>query len=133
MNLEIKNKHELIALHKIFMEAKYGSAEVDISLQGSPLVRDLYQRIFELLIEEEKKNPPRAIKKEPETWDNWRKLEGHSHRLEFLKSRLRLLDRNNWSKMDENTKKEYIECLVCPLIANSKEIKDLTDYADKNH
>ena len=133
MKLEIKNKYELLALHKIFLEAKYNGSPEDYTIQSSPLVRDIYERVFELLLEDEKANPPRTISKNPETWNDWRQLGKHSHRIEHLKARLALIDSSTWCNMPQSNKQEYIELLACPLLAEQEQITELISYANELH
>ena len=39
MKLEFKEKWELLALHKVFMEAKYNESPDNYDVQGSPIVK----------------------------------------------------------------------------------------------
>ena len=125
MNLEFKEKWELLALHKVFMEAKYNESPENYDVQGSPIVEGLYERVFELLLST-------CSEKEQQSWKDWRKLETHEHRIPVLKSRLKAIHSSNWPKKTEG-KEAYIKSLVSPLIPSENQINELVAYGDSIH
>ena len=125
MNLEFKEKWELLALHKVFMEAKYHESPDNFDVQGSPIVEDLYERVFQLLLST-------CSDKEQESWKNWRNLDSHEHRIPNLKSRLKAIHSSNWPK-DLEDKIDYVKSLVSPLIASDEKISELVSYGNSVH
>ena len=130
MNLELKDKWELLALHKIIFEAKYSESPDNLDVQGSPLAKDIYEKVFSLLIEQCKSEGDLL---KVEQWHAWRKLENHPDRLENLKTRLRAIHFSSWVPLNRKDKVDYIECLVSPLLPNAESTEELISYANSLH
>ena len=118
--MKLKNEFETLALHRIFMEAKYNEAPIDLDVPFSPIVHDLYERLFELI-------------EDKEAWGEWRKLSNHVHRIPVLEKRLRMMNSNHWNKKTIDEKRITIKYLLVPLTGTSVEITNLIEYANKVH
>ena len=126
MKIELENEFELLALHKVLMEAKYNEKYNNIDVQGSPIVKNLCDKVFNLLIET-------SSDADAKKWLEWRNLEVHSDRIPNLKNRLEKIHSSRWVPLTNEQRIEYIECLVRPLVANEKTIKELVDYGNRAH
>lgn len=125
MNLELADKYEVLALHRIFFEAKYNSGPEDLDVQASPFSRSIYERVFDLLIETSDED-------EAQTWRSWRSLDRHSHRIPNLKERIESIHPSNWPDSDDG-KRDFIVALCSPLLPNDTQIADLIAVGDRAH
>jgi len=130
MNLEIDGKWELIALHRIILEAKYNESPVDLDVQGSPFSKFIYEKVFSLLIDHYESE---GDKKEVERWLDWRKLDGNSLQIDNLKNRLSIIHSSNWAPLSDENKVEYINCLTTPYLASETLVQELVEFADNVH
>ena len=129
MNLELNNKGELLALHRLFLEAKYNNSPVDHVIHSSPIVKDIYERLHQLLVEEDEKNPPRTITGRSQGWLEWRQLELHVDKIDIIKQRLKDRYSSHWNEMSHESQVETIENLACPLIPTVELINELSEFA----
>ena len=126
MELKFENEWELKALHRIMFEAKYNNSANDYDVQGSPFAKSLCDKVFALILENSNDS-------EVESWNEWRQLEGHMHRLANLKNRLEEIHESNWLPLSDERKIEYIHNLVSPLVAGEDLIQELVNHANKVH
>lgn len=116
--IPIKDKNELLALHKVLMAAKFHPEPNLPECQGNPLVASIADRVCETLIEIERSA---GNKKAVAEWERWRTAD-----MERLESKLllkRISASNWWSSADENSRRTFINAFMAPLKLNDKDIQ----------
>jgi hypothetical protein len=120
--IPIKDKNELLALHKVLMAAKFHPESNLPECQGNPLVASIANRVCETLIDIER--AAGNIKSVAE-WEQWRTAD-----MERLESKLllkRISESNWWPSADESSRRTFINAFMAPLKLNDKDIQHVIE------
>lgn len=90
----VEKTEELIALHRVFIEAKFSPNPNDRDIGASPIVCELYKRIFD------------RLKADGNDWDGWLKNQKNRF-LQTVRSNLKGIASWEWQKWTEEKKKMY--------------------------
>ncbi|WP_269539542.1 hypothetical protein [Cerasicoccus fimbriatus] len=108
----INTKTELLALHRVFIEAKFSLDPNDFDIGPSSIVSALYDSIFQ------------ALKKDGQNWDKW--LENQRPRiLKAVKLGVARIQECEWQKWSHERRVEYVSDYASPLTLSSAEIEML--------
>ncbi|NJN30586.1 MAG: hypothetical protein HC824_09260 [Synechococcales cyanobacterium RM1_1_8] len=106
----IENYDELMALHRVVMEAKFSVEPNDPVIQGSPFVSTIANQVVEALIEME-------VEKEGETsrlkWQEWRKLSPERREYQIIQAKLK--SNTSWKTWNFDQQVKYVKDLASPL------------------
>jgi hypothetical protein len=120
MSLSIDNYDELMALHRVIMEAKFSLEPNDVVIQGSPLVSAVANQVIEALIEME-------VEKEGESarlkWQKWRQISYERREYQLIQSKLR--SDTSWKTWNVDEKAKYVKDLASPLQISDELISEL--------
>lgn len=109
MLFSITDYYELLALHRIVLEAKFHNDPDDRDIADSPIAAALANRIVEALQNAE------ALRGKPERvseWERWRKVDFKGRFLENTVSYLRRHDK--WSSMSQTERRDMAATLLAP-------------------
>lgn len=112
--MNIKDKNELIALHRCLLEAKFNPNPNDLDIAGSPIAARIANKVVEELS---------VI--DSEAWDEWRKAENHLDRIDNLKTSLKFQNLSSIVKHTE--RKEFVINALAPLIADEELVEVLVE------
>ena len=120
--------HELIAMQRVFREAKFCTEEDDEEISDSPIVAAMFSRLMEALIDTEvglDGEPARA------GWRNWLMMTDTS-RNEWSAAIRRAQKKVAWQQWSDEKRKEYVKILFDPFVLSSEMmsrfIADVTTY-----
>ena len=120
MEFSVSDHYELMALHRVIMEAKFAEDPNDPCIQGSPLVSAIADRVVESLIEMD-------INKYGEDshlrWQEWRKVDLERREYKIIKTKLQSKD--SLKNLDSDGYSEYVKCLFSPLQISDELIDQL--------
>jgi hypothetical protein len=120
MSLSIDNYDELMALHRVIMEAKFSLEPNDAVIQGSPLVSAVANRVVGALIEIE-------VGKEGESarlkWQKWREMSYERREYQLIQSKLK--SDTSWKAWNIDEKVKYLKDLASPLQISDELISEL--------
>jgi hypothetical protein len=120
MRFAVTDYYELLALHRVVMEAKFSDDPNDRAIQGSPFVAAIANRVLEALIAMD-------IEKEGESaglrWQNWRQVTPDYRQYQITKT---ILQSNTvWKTWDFDDQVKYVKDLVSPLQISDELIETL--------
>lgn len=118
-----KDKQELLALHRIIVEAKYSDNIVDSAIISSSLVAEIANRVISSALEE-------MNKEEAESWIQWLQVEPDSRQYKTLINHIKAFD--NWRDVVDEDKPELIQTLAAPLKLNEILIEELVKFGDRH-
>lgn len=110
INLEIKNYPELLALHRVILEAKFSLPVRDRDIASSTLVASLAERIIEKIIYVEIKQGDSAAQ---EKWDNWRRIDFNRYEWKIALQHIRE-SREYWDTLNPEEKRSYAKLILSP-------------------
>ncbi|NVD69552.1 hypothetical protein HUX88_03140 [Duganella sp. BJB1802] len=101
--------YELIALQRVFREAKFCLKASDEDISASPIVAKLFERALDVLIDVEvgRKGPAAA-----EDWSKWKKID--PSREEWMVAHERATKERDWQLWSYSDKLEYVRVLFSP-------------------
>ena len=117
----VESEHELRALHRALLEAKFHAQPEDGDVPGSPLVAELSRRIVETL----------ASTLPEEGWSAWREAEQHRHRFPVVVSHIART--SAWPEWSVDQKQEYVRVLLAPFEAQERTVSELVASGDRAH
>jgi hypothetical protein len=116
----IDNYYELMALHRVIMEAKFNVDPNDLEIQLSPMVAKIANQVVEVLIEMEvSKNGESSRSK----WQEWRKVS--SDRREYQIVQTKVKSEALWKTWSFDEQAIYVKDLVSPLQISDELISEL--------
>jgi hypothetical protein len=120
MSLSIDNYDELMALHRVIMEAKFSLEPNDAVIQGSSLVSAVANQVVEALIEMEvgKEGEPARLK-----WRKWREISYERREYQLIQSKLK--SDTSWKAWNVDEKVKYVKDLASPLQISDELISEL--------
>ena len=122
---EVSEKYELLALHRALFEAKHHPNPDSPEVAASPYVASLALRVVDALADLD--DPPAF----GPGWREWQKFERHEHRLPVIRDRIE--ECGPWSGWSEGEKREYVQLLLAPLVADESALTALVGYGDDYH
>ena len=112
--------HELNALHRVIIEAKFSEYPNDRDISASPLVCEMYRRIFE------------ELKTDGKDWDAW--LEGQRDRFQrIVTQNVGRIQDWEWNKWSDDQKFRFIEDSLFPLTVGDAEIFEMVRIGNETH
>lgn len=126
--ITIKDRWELLALHRALFEAKLHSAPEDKDIVGSPVLARLAERVVDELIATETRDGDLDSKKR---WEKWRKISEHPRRLDYVRAALQA--QKNWTSYDEESRRTFLVDALSPLVAEEYELQQLLNEATAFH
>ena len=110
-NVAIDDYHELLALHRLILAAKFGEAALEGPLHGSSLIAAIAERVLAALIEADcTRDGPVAA----ERWRVWRQLD--PSRREWKVAVQRASECARWDDWSEAERVGYSELVLAPFI-----------------
>lgn len=100
---------ELIAMQRVFREAKFCFSPSDNEISASPVVSDLFDRLMDALIESDVATKGESAR---EQWDAW--LAINENREEWGVALERARNSLEWQSLDESQKLAYAKELLRP-------------------
>ncbi len=111
MKLQIESYHELVALHKSLMSAKFDPDPYIPELQGSPFTSSLAFNVFDLLVETCRSDGNLHLANE---WLDWQKADESRREFKLL---IKKIDNDPWwQKANKNEREKYLKEFMSPLI-----------------
>ncbi|BAZ04017.1 hypothetical protein [Calothrix sp. NIES-3974] len=120
MAFSINNYDELIALHRVVMEAKFSTDPNDPVIQGSPLVSTVANQVVEALIEMEVEKEGEASRLK---WQEWRQLSPERREYQIIQAKLK--SDFSWKKWNPDEQVKYVRDLASPLQVTDELISNL--------
>ncbi len=130
IDLKIKDKYELNALHKALMEAKFND-NPELIIQNSPMVANVMNKVVDEL---EKVNwVTKAEKKYKKiewknTWGKWRENPPESIIVKTIGLHIDFIE-----KEEHGNKIEYIKILIAPYKLSTKKLGKLLKITKEEH
>ncbi len=120
MVFSISNYDELMALHRVVMEAKFSIDPNDSAIQGSPLVATISDQVVEALmnIEISKEGEASRVK-----WQKWREISPERREYQIIQAKIRA--EASWKAWSFDEQTGYIKILVSPLTISEELINEL--------
>lgn len=119
----IDKEHELIAVHKALMQAKFPETfDIHKEVMSSPVISDIMNRLADALSETDS----HSGRKE---WEDWRKLDTQDHVYREVYGNV-VSDRF-YRELKEDKKKEYVKNCFAPYYVNDEMVQQLINNADK--
>ncbi|SMC20875.1 hypothetical protein SAMN02745857_01064 [Andreprevotia lacus DSM 23236] len=107
----VNDYHELIALQRVFREAKFCFEASDPEISASPIVARLFDRLLDTLIEVDVTRKGDIARKR---WADW--LSMHPAREEWQVSVRRAAEEHDWDHWSEDERISYARTLLSPFI-----------------
>jgi hypothetical protein len=124
MAFSIDNYYELMALHRVIMEAKFSIDPNDLEIQRSPMVANIANQVVEALIDME-------VSKEGESsrskWQEWRKFSPDRREYKIVQAKIK--SEALWKTWSFDEQKTYIKDLVSPLQISDELVSQLISSA----
>lgn len=121
---ETHNLSELMALQRVFREAKFSFDPDDSELSTSPIVNAMFCRVMEELIAAQSEEDPAS----KERWNTWLRLS--SNRDEWIVSAKRAAMLPGWLNLDAYSKCEIMKAVICPFNVSDSQLQQLIEAAD---
>ena len=121
--LKINAEHELLALHKALMQAKFPETfDIHREIMGSPIISNIMNRLVNLLSETDSHSDKKM-------WEDWRKLEVQAYIYHEVCEDI--ISNKYYRKLNEKKKKEYVKNCFAPYNVNDEMVQQLIINADK--
>ncbi|WP_128103481.1 SMI1/KNR4 family protein [Paenibacillus sp. DCT19] len=124
--LIVEEETELLALHRVLLEAKFNLSPSDNQIQASPFTAALAQRVLRTIVGLQSATDVNKI----ERWSNW--LE---QKKDWIWERcLSYMLRNqpsHWIRMDYVTKRDYVQWLFSPYALHEEDVERFIDEVEK--
>ncbi len=124
MTFLINNYNELMALHRVVMEAKFSLQPNDPGIQGSPLVSMIANQTIESLIEMEVEKEGEAARLK---WQEWRKISPDRKEYQFIQAKLK--SDASWKTWSFDEQAKYVKDLASPLEITDELVGDLLNLS----
>jgi hypothetical protein len=126
MLFEIDDAHELRALHRVLLEAKFHDAPDDAAIAGSPIVAALANRVVDALAMID----ARAGK--ADAWGGWRRSATATSRPWAVAVR-RASETGGWIAWARDKKEAYARILLSPFVPDANALARFVDEVDAGH
>ncbi|MRW88168.1 hypothetical protein GJ698_29235 [Pseudoduganella sp. FT26W] len=114
----IEDFYELLAMQRVFREAKFCFEPSDDEISSSPIVARLAQRLMEALVNADVE---RKGEKKKNDWDDWLSLD--ETREEWGVALTRTKKEQRWESWSEKQQREYLQSLLSPFILTEENLK----------
>jgi hypothetical protein len=120
MMFSISNYDELMALHRVVMEAKFSIDPNDSAIQGSPLVALIADQVVEALMSVEigKEGEASRVK-----WQKWREISPERREYQIIQAKIKA--EALWKTWSFDEQVNYIKFLVSPFQISDELINEL--------
>lgn len=120
MIFSISDYYELMALHRVVLEAKFSENPNNPAIQGSPFVATIANQVIEALMSVD-------ISKEGESsrvkWQAWRTISPERREYQIVKAKIRA--EALWKTWSFDEQVNYVRILVSPFQISDELINDL--------
>ncbi|MDA4848904.1 hypothetical protein [Hoeflea poritis] len=118
----VSDYHELLALHRALLEAKFCDEPNDLDISASPIISEMHKKLVKLLQEiEAGKNKDQVN----HAWDEWLSID--QSRREWQVALTRARSERSWADWNEAQKKKYVYDLLSPFILDEEAAKKFID------
>lgn len=126
IKLEIKGYPELLALHRVILEAKFGTYIQDEPIIGSPLVANIAERVIDTIIALEIEQ---GNFQAPDKWNEWRQIDPTRREwkaaLQYIKN-----TRKYWDSLDNMQKRDHVRVILSPFLLSSDKLEEFIRQAN---
>jgi hypothetical protein len=120
MIFSIDDYDQLMALHRVMMEAKFTTDPNDSDIQGSPLVAAIAHQIVETLAEMDSGKTGEAARSK---WQAWRTISPERREYQIIQTKLSSAP--GWRTLSASEQTQYVKDLVSPLLISDELIRQL--------
>lgn len=113
----INEYHELLALHRALLEAKFADDPNDRDIAGSPFVAKFAREVIKALVGHD---GDRKGQQGVDRWEKWLALD--SSRREWRVALQRARERPEWGKWDEAERRDCARVLLAPFRVSDEQI-----------
>ena len=113
--LIIDNLGELLALHRIIIEARFNQDPRDLDVRRGSIVVELANKVVSLLKEND----------ETADWSEWLVADEHPYIIETITKRIEEDYDGIWANLEQHEKPEFIEYLAAPFKPSKQLIEKL--------
>jgi len=99
--------HELLALQRVLMEARYCEIPSDTAISASPIVADMHRKVLDAIIAA---NLPAGLS--PSNWEKWLVMD--ESRREWDIALTRASQYYAWNRSSDEEKRSFALCLFSP-------------------
>ncbi len=107
----VDNLTELRALQRVFREAKFCTEPDDKDIAGSPIVAQLFERLMEVLIEQQVTREGDEARRR---WNAWLQID--DSRDEWFAAIRRAKADVRWDRFTESERANYVKILLSPFV-----------------
>lgn len=118
-NFLVSNYHELLAIHKVMLEARFSDQPFDRTISGNPITALLHERVIEALRYIDAKNDDDEI---DAAWEQW--LTITPERREWTIALDHALTDSRWGDWDEMEQRFYVMTLLSPFEVSESLLAD---------
>jgi hypothetical protein len=120
MAFSIDDYDQLMALHRVMMEAKFTLDPNDRDIQGSPLVAAIAHQIVESLTDMDSGKTGAAARSK---WQAWRTISPERREYQIIQAKLN--SESAWRKLSAAEQTQYVKDLASPLLISDQLIREL--------
>jgi hypothetical protein len=122
----VTNLDELLALHRVFREAKFCAEPDDTEVSDSPIVAELFERLMDAVVTAE-------VGQEGETarqrWEMWLALD--ESRDEWAAAIMRAKRESAWRDFSDAERRKYVAILLSPFRLSSELMERFISLVDE--
>lgn len=107
----VADLNELLALHRVFREAKFCTEPDDIEVSNSPIVARLFRQLLDAVVAAEVERDGESAR---EKWEQWLALD--ESRDEWIAGVERAKRENAWAGFSEEERRAYVTLLMSPFV-----------------
>ncbi|MCZ8219063.1 MAG: hypothetical protein O9337_06570 [Acidovorax sp.] len=107
----VADLNELLALHRVFREAKFCTEPDDIEVSNSPIVARLFRQLLDAVVAAEVERDGESAR---EKWEQWLALD--ESRDEWIAGVDRAKRENAWAGFSEEERRAYVTLLMSPFV-----------------
>jgi hypothetical protein len=116
---------ELLALQRVFREAKFCIEPDDVEVSDSPLVAKMFERLMATLIDHEVARDGESAR---QRWMKWLAIDESRDEWHAAVRRARADDR--WTTFSDNERSRYIKVLLSPFTLTPEAIENFSKSVD---
>lgn len=124
--VHIKDKFELLALHRTIMEAKFHAPPSNEEVLSSPILSRIANEVLDDIVETELREGQHS---RGELWRQWRNVGARPEVVRIVIECARLSP--HWTKMTRQEKEDYIGCSLSPILADPNVVSQIVDDVDR--
>lgn len=116
---------ELLALQRVFREAKFCIEPDDVEISDSPLVADMFKRLMDVLISREHDTDTEDA---TSRWEEWLKID--SSRDEWAAAIKRARSDSRWLAFSQSERVAYVQLLLSPFQLSDTSVDEFIRAVD---